>query len=315
MSVASREGVAISADEKVSARSPTRPFYWSVRREFWENRWLYLAPAGVAAVVLIGFVISLASLPQRRRVTLTLDAAHQAASVAQPYGAAALLIAATTVVVGVAYCLGALHGERRDRSILFWKSLPVSDLTTVLSKASIPLVALPVTAWALTTVLQIIVLALNSAVLQASGLAAVAPGAEVQPVEMAVVLAYGLAAFTVWWSPLYAWCLLVSGWAKRVPFLWAFVPPIGLCLIERITLGSSHLAGLLERRVSGAFELGFIPQPGTPGPHHASGMPVIGLAQLDPLQFLASPELWIGLVAAAGLLAAAVWMRRRREPI
>lgn len=150
-------------------------------------------------------------------------------------------------------------------------------------------------AWSLTIALQIVVFVLNTVVLQANGLAAVAPGAEVRLPEMAVVLAYGLAAFTLWWAPLYAWCLLVSCWAKRVPFLWAFIPPIGLCLIEKIALASSHLAGLLERRISGAFALAFIPQSVTPGPHHGSGMPVIGLAQLDPLSFFASPELWIGL--------------------
>ncbi len=61
----------------------------------------------------------------------------------QPYTFAAGCIMATAFIVGVFYCLDALHGERRDRSILFWKSLPVSDLTTVLSKASIPLVVLP----------------------------------------------------------------------------------------------------------------------------------------------------------------------------
>ena len=60
----------------------------------------------------------------------------------------------TTFIVGIFYCLDALYGERRDRSILFWKSLPVSDLTTVLSKASIPLVVLPLLAFAITVVTQ-----------------------------------------------------------------------------------------------------------------------------------------------------------------
>ena len=76
----------------------------------------------------------------------------------------------TTFVVGVFYCLDALHGERRDRSILFWKSLPVSDLTTVLSKASIPLVVLPLLTFAITVVTQWIMLLLSSAVLLGSGL-------------------------------------------------------------------------------------------------------------------------------------------------
>ena len=56
------------------------------------------------------------------------------------------------------YCLDALYGERRDRSILFWKSLPVSDLTTVLSKASIPIVVLPLLTFAVTVATQLIML-------------------------------------------------------------------------------------------------------------------------------------------------------------
>ena len=68
----------------------------------------------------------------------------------------------TGIVVSVFYCLDALHGERRDRSILFWKSLPVSDLTTVLAKASIPLVILPLLTFAITVAMQWIMLLISS---------------------------------------------------------------------------------------------------------------------------------------------------------
>ena len=64
----------------------------------------------------------------------------------------------TAFLVGVFYCLDALHGERRDRSILFWKSLPVSDLTTVLAKASVPCRVLPPRAFALALATQLMLL-------------------------------------------------------------------------------------------------------------------------------------------------------------
>src|SRR5450755_1410098 len=120
------------------AGSRTQPFYWSVRRELWENRSIYIAPLIVAALLLLGSAISAFYLPERRRALLLLDPEVQRAAVEQPYDTAAMIILATAFIVGIFYCLDALHGERRDRSILFWKSLPVSDLTTVLSKASIP---------------------------------------------------------------------------------------------------------------------------------------------------------------------------------
>ena len=121
----------------------TRPFYWSVWRELWENRSIYIAPLIVAAVQVFGFAISTIGLAERRRAVLLLDPAKQRAAIEQPYDMAAMMMIFTVFIVGVFYCLDALHGERRDRSILFWKSLPVSDLTTVLSKAIIPLVVLP----------------------------------------------------------------------------------------------------------------------------------------------------------------------------
>src|SRR5438132_13703895 len=126
-----------------AAESPTRPLYWSIRRELWENRSIYIAPLVVAGVFLLGVLISMVYLPERRRATLLLDPAAQRAAIERPYDVGAILLILTAFLVGVFYCLDALHGERRDRSILFWKSLPVSDLTTVLSKASIPLVVLP----------------------------------------------------------------------------------------------------------------------------------------------------------------------------
>ena len=112
-----------------AAIPPTRLMYWSVRRELWENRSIYLAPLAVAAVALFGF--SLSSIAGIWEKPLRLNPAQPQA----PYDMAAGLMMLTGIVVSVFYCLDALHGERRDRSILFWKSLPVSDLTTVLAKA------------------------------------------------------------------------------------------------------------------------------------------------------------------------------------
>src|SRR5262245_52482590 len=157
-----------------SAISPARRMYWSIRRELWENRSIYLAPLGAAAVFLFGFLVSMITLPQRTRVALALPPVQQHEALEQPYIIAAGLIMAVAFIVGLYYSLEALQGERRDRSILFWKSLPVSDLTTVLSKAVIPTIVLPLFSFAVTVATQLIMLLLNSAVLLGSGLS-VAP--------------------------------------------------------------------------------------------------------------------------------------------
>src|ERR1700693_1365557 len=207
--------------------SPIRPLYWSVRRELWENRSIDVVPLIVAAVQVFGFAISTIGLADRRRGVLLLDPAHQRAAIEQPYDIAAMMMIFIVFIVGAFYCLDALHGERRDRSILFWKSLPVSDLTTVLSKASIPLVVLPLLTFAIIVVMQLIMLLLSTAVLLMSGLSVAPLWTPLPLFQMSLVLLYHLVTVHVLWhAPIYAWLLLVSGWARRAVFLWAVLPVI-----------------------------------------------------------------------------------------
>ena len=90
--------------------------YWSIRRELWENRSVYIAPLAVAVLLLLGFLISAINLPHSMRAVLALDPALQRAAIEKPYDIAAILTMLTAFIVGVFYCLDALHGERRDRS-------------------------------------------------------------------------------------------------------------------------------------------------------------------------------------------------------
>jgi ABC-2 type transport system permease protein len=277
--------------------------YWSVRRELWENRSIYIAPLVVAAVGLFGFLISTIHLPERRRAVLLLDPAQQRAAIEKPYDIAAILLILTAFIVGVFYCLDALHGERRDRSILFWKSLPVSDLTTVLSKASIPLVVLPLVTFAIGLAAQLIMLLLSTVVLLANGLSA-APRTSLS--QQSVILLYGLIALALWHAPIYAWLLLVSGWARRATFLWAVLPLLAVSVLEKIAFNSSHFASLLRYRlVNWAAEAFAFNAHGT----------IDSLAQLTPGRFLSTPGLWLGLAVAAAFLVAAARLRQYRDPI
>ena len=289
------------------AMTPTRPVYWSVRRELWENRSLYLAPLIVAAVFLFGFLVSMIHLRERSRDLSLLGPAQQRAAMEQPYDILAMLLILTVVLVGVFYCLDALHGERRDRSILFWKSLPVSDLTTVLSKASIPIVILPLLTFAIIVATQLIMLLLSIAIVPIDGLAT---SAWIPFFQRSLALLYGLIVIALWHAPLYGWLLLVSGWARRTTFLWAVLPPIALCIVEKIAFNTSHLASLLKYRL-----FGFSAEAFAFDANGATHGAVDSLSQLTPGKFLGSPGLWIGLAFAAAFLAVAVRLRRDRSPI
>jgi ABC-2 type transport system permease protein len=302
------ESTADSQRIPPAAISATRPMVWSVRRELWENRSIYIGPLVVAAVILFGFLISTIRLPHKMRALSALDPAKQREAVGMPYSMAAGLIILTAFIVGVFYCLDALHGERRDRSILFWKSMPVADLTTVLSKASIPLVVLPVLVLAIILSTQLTMLLWSTAVLLGNGPSVVTLWTQLQFFQRSLALLYALIVIPLWHAPIYAWLLLVSAWARRTAFLWAVLPLLAISVVEKIAFNTTHFASLLTYRLIGWFTRAFVPQ--------AQGAaPMDPLEALTPGKFLATPGLWIGLAVAAVFLAAAVRLRRYRQPI
>jgi ABC-2 type transport system permease protein len=291
-----------------AAISEAQRLYWSVRREFWENRSIYIAPLAVAGVFLVGFLISLVHLPDKLRHAAALDLAQQRIAIQQPYLLAAGLLMLTAMIVGVFYCLDALHSERRDRSILFWKSLPVSDLTTVLSKASIPLIVLPLLTVAITMITHTVMLLLSSAVLEGSGLPVATVWTQVSWFHLSFILFYHLLiVHGLWHAPFYAWLLLVSSWAKRAVFLWAFLPPLAIGIVEKIAFNSSHFADLVLYQLGGGGRMDAAHAPGS--------APFEMLGHFEPARLLSTPRLWFGLLFAAICLAAAVRLRRNREPI
>ena len=286
--------------------SAIQPLYWCVRRELWEYRSIYIAPLIVSAVYLLGFLIRTVTFPHHMRAIAALDAEHQRQAILAPYHFSEGMIMVTMMIVGVFYCLDALHGERRDRSILFWKSMPVSDLTTVLSKAIVPIVILQLLAFAFIVATQFITLLLSSFALLASDMSLSTLWSHLSIFPMWFGLLYHLITIhALWHAPFYAWLLLVSAWARRAPFLWAFLPPLAIGIFEKVVFNTSHFASLLGLRLAGGPEAYTMPgiAPMDPGAH------------LTPLRFLTSPTLWIGLLLTAAFLAAAVRLRRSREPI
>jgi len=304
---------------------PTRPFYWSVRREVWESRSIYLAPLVVAGILLMGFIIALGhtsggsmnwtagdhsqmAITHNGRVT---GGEHHRMTVtptflaALPFEIVAGAVAVTGVIVGMFYCLGALFNERRDRSILFWKSLPVSNLTSVLAKAAVPMLVIPAVVFVVVTLAQFatLIIALLGLTLHSQDptiLWSAMPFG-----EGSVVLIYGLLALALWYAPIYAWLLLVSAWSKNMTFLWAVAPPLVLALFEKIAFGTDYVGGLIKYRITGALSAAFQPSPGAR----------LDLANIDLIGFVTTPGLWLGLITAALITAAVVWLRRRREPI
>jgi ABC-2 type transport system permease protein len=285
--------------------SATRPFYWSVRRELWENRSVYLAPIGMSAVFLFGFLISSFTLPGRSRSAAAISPEKLRDMLVQPYDFAALLIMFVAFAVGLFYCLEALQGERRDRSIWFWKSLPVSDRIAVLAKASIAFLVLPLLTCAIVLVTQLIMLAWSSLVLLASGVSIAPLWTEVALPRRSVLLLYHMiTVHMLWYAPIYAWLLLASAWARRLAFLWATLPLVAIGVIEKVAFNTTHFPAFIQTR--------FFSDPGVMVPGNA--LPMDPSAHIMPAAFLGNPGLWVGLALTAIFLAAAMRLRRYRGP-
>jgi ABC-2 type transport system permease protein len=281
-------------------------FYWSVRRELWEHRAIYFAPLAVAGLVLVAFLFNTRRIAETMRALPSLEPAKQLAAIETPYNIAASAILFTSFIVAMFYCLDALYGERRDRSILFWKSMPVSDLTTIVSKAFIPLAVLPLVAFAIALATQGILLMLTSVVLMVDGVDLATLWSRLS-LQMPLTMLYGVITHVLWYAPIYGWLLLVSAWAKKAPFLWAVLPVLAAMAFEKIAFGTTYVASLAQYRIAGAMREAFAAD--------AWKEPISQLSQLAPAKFLSTPGLWAGLAVAVAFLAAAVWLRRRREPI
>jgi ABC-2 type transport system permease protein len=281
-------------------------FYWSVRRELWEHRSVWLAPLSVAILVIVAFAIGatghlqlsgFANIPADKKLML----------VAAPFSLSASVVLVTAFVLGAFYSLDALNSERKDRSILFWKSMPVSDATTVLSKAVIPVAIIPPIALAIALAMQAVLLVVAGIVLKSKGIEA-APLYEMLPLKSIITsLAYGVMVHALWYAPAYALFLLASV-ATRRPLLWIVVPTVVVQVLEKVAFNTSFSGEFIKWRLLGAMNEAFKP---------LSGMKeqVPSLAQLDPARFFSSLGLWLGLAAAVVFLFIAIRLRRRQEPL
>ena len=304
-----REAVVESVHPEAAATPTRRSFLWSVRREIWESRSIYLAPIAVSGLIILGFLIR--SIAPARSPLLGIASPHSEHGagfhVIQAYNFAAFLLMGTTLLVAIFYSLDALYGERRDRSILFWKSLPVSDTTAVLSKAVVPIVIIPLLTFAFTVVTQLFMLLINVVALLAMGLSVAKFWADLSLFQIWLVTFYHLiTGHALWYAPIFAYLLLVSAWARRAPFLWATLPLLTISLLEKITFNTMHFAHmLLERFGGGADNVSF----------SGGDVPLDPMIHLTPGRFLIDPGLWTGLAAAALFLILAIRLRRYRGPI
>jgi len=294
-------------------------FLWLVRREVWEHKAIWVAPAIVVGCLLLLMLTGnvhlgpvgalgsdgvLAEVPHETQVKLLVIV----------YAGLALVMDMVLGIVAFFYALDSLYSDRRDRSVLFWKSLPLSDAESVLSKFAVAAVLIPLVALAASLVAQLVVAAGGSARLALAGL----PGGMMwEPQALlggfAVAFMWCVTAI-LWYSPIVAYLMLASAWAPRGPFLWAVLPPVGLWVGEQVVVGTEYVGDFVSDRLFGLYRLLGAQ---SEGEVNRAGGELEKISNVDLVgslrEFYASPELWLGVLAAALLLAGAMWVRRYRD--
>lgn len=262
---------------------------WNVliRREYWEHRGLWLAPLTVAGVLIATSLFALLYFgevkvgPRNFRFDGEDDTAALAVAL---FPIAGLMLLVGGLAIGV-FLLDCLYAERKDRSILFWKSLPVSDTQTVLAKLAVAQVITPLGLCVLAIITHAICLGMLS-LWPPGNMAIGALWDTVAQLRSYGVLLSLTAINMVWFLPLAGYSLLASVLARRSPMLIALLPILLVVLGERLALGTSHAGAWLASR----------------------SRPV-----LDVSDALTNPALWVGAALGAALIVVVIRLRRWRD--
>jgi ABC-2 type transport system permease protein len=263
------------------------------KREFWEHRSLWIAPASAAAFLLVTALVGILFAPGNVRfggmrmdgeMAPGLDPISQRAMLMATMGMASVIVIAACVTVSV-YLMDCLYAERKDRSILFWKSLPVSDRDSVLVKFGVAMLVVPAGVFVLQLVTNLLLTGLVAMASHASPPWLAAWTFSDWLVAQAQFAGYILVTL-LWYAPVAAWFMLASVATTRAPMMFAILPWVILTISERLVLSSANVWHFVATRLT---------------PPRA------------PLDRLASPGLWIGLAVAAGMLYMVIRLRRYRD--
>jgi ABC-2 type transport system permease protein len=217
------------------------------------------------------------------------------------------------------YLLDCLYADRKDRSVLFWKSLPITDSATVLAKLFTGLIAIPLV-YFIAADIATLLMAFIVSVRAHSALG----GSLWQPdlwLQLQVAWLYLIVTTAIWYLPFAGYLLVVSAWAKRAVALWSIVPPLAAYLLERWFFGTHWVGTVLSDRA-----FGYLPHALRDNSGHGAWVTaVVGddtittpasiWRMLDPLGFLSSPATWIGILVGIAFVVAAIQLRLRRTEI
>ena len=220
----------------------------------------------------------------------------------------ALLILGTPVVLVmffgiVSYSLGTFYEERKDKSITFWRSLPVSDGLTILSKVFVACFVAPLIVLPALIVLHLVALLSASFFLMSSDIVSfgwVWDGSSIIDWLRVIVSLWTQA---IWLLPIISWLMLSGSYAKK-PIVAAILPVVALVVLERVVSSSGVLFSILKDRF-GPWSLS------SSFPNKTEELRVVDISDVQLL--ITTGEFWYGILLSIVLLAATVYVRNRSQ--
>lgn len=302
-----------------------KSFLTLVRRETWEHRSLVWVPAITALFIVIATLLSSNVSGSVRFeldgesadffARLATDPVDQAKLFSIWMGALGIPVLVVAIIVLYFYLLDALYAERKDRSILFWKSMPVSDTATVMSKLVTALIAVPIWVWLVSLVMGLLTFAIIAVKVAGTPLAPLGNFHAGAWLVLQLTFFQNLLIGALWYAPVAGWLLLVSVWAKRAPFLWAVLPPALTALFEEMIFNTEYVAHLIGYRLMHYFEavkMTFhVESDAAPSTIFDSIRDTYERMSAAPL--LGELHLYTGLLVTVGLVFAAIRLRRWRD--
>jgi ABC-2 type transport system permease protein len=304
-----------------------------MKRELWEHRSIWLVPASFAGVLLVFYLWGMLwVMPSEIGLELFVerladsrpDALKKVSSLFVPGAAVPFTIVMSFIIVF--YLLDSLYSERRDRSILFWKSLPVTDNATVMSKWLTVFITIPLCTLAVVAVVSLfITLVTGIVVIIGGGNAWTLVWSNYGFFSGLFNVAGLITVELLWFLPLLGWLMLASAWAKKAPFLWATLPPLAVIILEEMFLDSNEFLYLLGSRLvpfgdSEHFDnavamegSGFETNTRLFGNDVFLDGSLGGVSWSMFTDLLVTQAFWGGALFAAACTAGAIWLRRYRD--
>ena len=317
----------------------TAKLKWLLRREYWENRGGFFWAPLITGAIILGLYLILAvdgSIAARRSMGssgFVFENAdpHQVSQALGAFGDGMLLFGVLLACVVLAfvvffYALGSLYDDRRDRSVLFWKSLPLSDTQMVLSKAIWALALAPVLAVAIGLLIGVALWVVSALTITVNGVPA-AHGVFTQSHPLRIIggVLASLPVYMAWALPTIGWLMFCSAAARSKPFLWAVLVPVLVCVVISMTTilpGVDIAHGKVWYTLAYRGLLSLAPGawfPAIDGVIDTSGTintPDNLAAAIDLTrnwQAFATADLWIGVLVGVAFIAAAIRLRRWRD--